>query len=64
MCFRTKQTDVYLDDTPLLEFAVARLDNDCKVRFVGKGFGQDGYAFGLPKHSWMRVSALLTHAFC
>ncbi|KAK7495078.1 hypothetical protein BaRGS_00013718 [Batillaria attramentaria] len=52
---QAKQTDVYLDDTPLLEFAVSRMDNNCKVRFVGKGFGSDGYAFGLPRRSWLMV---------
>lgn len=53
---RARETDVYFDDASLLEFAVSRLDKDCKVRFVGKGFGTDGYAIGLSKHSWMRVS--------
>ncbi|ESO88309.1 hypothetical protein LOTGIDRAFT_82519, partial [Lottia gigantea] len=52
---RNREIDVYVDDTPLLEYAVSRLDKDCTVRFVGKGFGSDGYAFGLPKFSWLQV---------
>ncbi|XP_050401989.2 glutamate receptor ionotropic, NMDA 3A [Patella vulgata] len=52
---RDREIDVYVDDTPLLQYSVARLDKDCAVRFVGKGFGSDGYAFGLPKFSWLQV---------
>ena len=53
---RADKTDVYMDDYQLLEYEVSRMDKDCKVQFVGKGFGSDGYAIGLPKNSWMRVS--------
>ncbi|XP_071119243.1 glutamate receptor ionotropic, NMDA 3A-like [Haliotis cracherodii] len=52
---RKKEIDVYLDDSPILEYAVTRLDQHCSVRFAGKGFGADGYAFGLPRFSWMQV---------
>ncbi|XP_025110190.1 glutamate receptor ionotropic, NMDA 3A-like [Pomacea canaliculata] len=55
LALQAHETDIYFDDASLLEFAVSRLDKDCKVRFVGKGFGTDGYAIGLSKHSWMRI---------
>ncbi|KAL8577409.1 hypothetical protein ACOMHN_021589 [Nucella lapillus] len=50
------EIDVYLDDHHLLEYEVARMDKDCEVQFVGKGFGSDGYAIGLRKKSWMRAA--------
>ncbi|CAL1536671.1 unnamed protein product, partial [Lymnaea stagnalis] len=53
---RSRSVDVYLDDRPLLEYALARFDKGCKVRFAGKAFGSDGYAFGLSRHSWLKVS--------
>ncbi|GFN73666.1 glutamate receptor ionotropic, nmda 3a [Plakobranchus ocellatus] len=40
---------------PLLEFALARYDETCNVRFAGEGFGSDGYAFGLPRFSWLKI---------
>ncbi|KAK3759409.1 hypothetical protein RRG08_023526 [Elysia crispata] len=56
---RTQQqkVDVYMDDMPLLEYALARYDDTCNVRFAGKGFGSDGYAFGLPRFSWLKKMA-------
>ncbi|XP_070196560.1 uncharacterized protein [Littorina saxatilis] len=50
------QTDVYLDDYHLLEYEVSRIDKECTVQFVGKGFGSDGYAIGLRKNSWMKTA--------
>ncbi|KAL8612569.1 hypothetical protein ACOMHN_053634 [Nucella lapillus] len=32
------------------------MDHDCKIKFVGKRFGSDGYAIGLRKHSWMKMA--------
>ncbi|GFR79493.1 glutamate [NMDA] receptor subunit 3A [Elysia marginata] len=52
---RREKIDVYMDDMPLLEYALARYDDTCNVRFAGKGFGSDGYAFGLPRFSWLKI---------
>ena len=62
MC-RTHNTDVYMDDYHLLEYEVSRMYKDCKVQFVGKSFGSDEYAIGLPKNSWMRVSTIAAAHF-
>ncbi|RUS86619.1 hypothetical protein EGW08_005635 [Elysia chlorotica] len=50
-----QKVDVYMDDMPLLEYGLARYDDTCNVRFAGKGFGSDGYAFGLPRFSWLKI---------
>ncbi|KAK6990621.1 glutamate receptor ionotropic NMDA 2B [Biomphalaria glabrata] len=47
--------DVYLDDSPLLQYGLVKNDKDCRIRFAGKGFGADGYAFGLSRHSWLKI---------
>ena len=53
---RDETIDAYLDDTPVLEYARTSLDVECKLRLVGKGFGEDAYGIGLPKNSWLEVS--------
>ncbi|CAH1776022.1 unnamed protein product [Owenia fusiformis] len=51
---KTGKIDAYLDDTPVLEYARATMDNDCKLKMVGQGFGDDGYGIGLQKNSWIQ----------
>jgi len=48
--------DAYLDDTPLIEYARTSMDSKCELRLIGKGFGEDAYAIGLQKNSWLTVS--------
>lgn len=52
--------DAYLDDTPVLEYAISTMDAKCTLRLVGEGFGEDSYGIGLPAYSWLKVSDL-TH---
>ncbi|XP_059146855.1 uncharacterized protein LOC131934758 [Physella acuta] len=52
---RDRSIDVYLDDAPLLEFALVRYDKDCKIKLAGKGSSTERYAFGLPRHSWLKI---------
>ena len=47
--------DAYLDDTPILEYARATMDNTCVLKLVGQGFGDDGYGIGMEKNSWLKV---------
>ncbi|KAH9523402.1 hypothetical protein Btru_039936 [Bulinus truncatus] len=56
-----RSIDVYLDDSPLLQYALVKYDKDCRIRFAGKGFGADGYAFGLSRHSWLKRADLSAH---
>ncbi|XP_074641443.1 glutamate receptor ionotropic, NMDA 3A-like [Tubulanus polymorphus] len=46
--------DVYLDDTPILEYAKTQLDDNCSLKIVGESFGDDGYGFGLTHGSPMK----------
>ncbi|XP_052777930.1 glutamate receptor ionotropic, NMDA 2B-like [Mya arenaria] len=58
---RNGQLDMYLDDTPLLEHALSIRDDNCSIRFVSRHFGENSYAFGVKKGSWIkqRVDGLL-----
>ncbi|ELT90372.1 hypothetical protein CAPTEDRAFT_24092, partial [Capitella teleta] len=44
----------YLDDTPVLEYAISTMDAQCTLRLVGEGFGEDSYGIGLPAYSWLK----------
>lgn len=46
---------VYIDDLPILEYARESMDGECKMRLVTEGFGDDAYAIGLPKNSFLKV---------
>jgi len=54
--YRNHKIDAYLDDTPILEYARTNLDAKCQLQLVGRGFGEDSYAIGLPKNSWLKVA--------
>ena len=56
MCHRNETLDAYLDDTPVLQYAALTTDYKCQLRLVENGFGEDAYAIGLQKDSWLKVS--------
>jgi len=53
---REGRYDVYVDDTPLLEYKLAEVDSKCSIRFSGQEFGENFYSFGLTdKAIWLKV---------
>lgn len=54
--FSNGNLDAYLGDYPILDYARAKLDPDCKLRLLTQTFGEDGYGIGLPKGSPLKVS--------
>lgn len=57
--FRHRNLDAYLGDYPILDYARAKLDPDCKLRLLKQTFGEDGYGIGLPKGSPLKVAYYL-----
>ncbi|XP_052777866.1 glutamate receptor ionotropic, NMDA 3A-like [Mya arenaria] len=49
------ELDAYLGDYPILDYARAKLDPDCKLRLLTQTFGEDGYGIGLPKGSPLKT---------
>ena len=49
---------MYMDDTPLLEHALSLLDQNCSIRYTSHHFGENAYAFGVRKGSWIKVRDL------
>lgn len=59
---RSGGSEVYLDDTTILEYAVSVYDTNCSIIFSGREFGENLYGFGLNKNDvWLRdrLSALI-----
>ncbi|XP_060076624.1 glutamate receptor ionotropic, NMDA 3A-like [Ylistrum balloti] len=59
---RNEGSEVYLDDTTILEYALSVYDTNCSVIFSGREFGENLYGFGLNKNDvWLRdrLSALI-----
>ncbi|XP_045160468.1 glutamate receptor ionotropic, NMDA 3A-like [Mercenaria mercenaria] len=50
-----RNLDAYLGDYPILDYARAKLDPDCKLRLLTQTFGEDGYGIGLPKGSPLKT---------
>lgn len=64
LCFpihRTDQLDLYMDESPLLEYALSRYDDNCSIKYASNHFGENSYAFGLPKGSWLKVGMTHNH---
>jgi len=57
--FRHRELDAYLGDYPILDYARAKLDPDCKLRLLTQPFGEDGYGIALPKGSPLKVGCLV-----
>ena len=52
---RSNEIDLYMDDSPILEYALSKIDNNCSVKYAAHDFGETAYGFGLPKGSWLKV---------
>lgn len=50
---------MYIDDTDVIEYAIATEDSNCSLKYVGRSFGGEGYAIGLPRKSWLKVITLV-----
>ncbi|OWF44758.1 glutamate receptor ionotropic, NMDA 3A-like [Mizuhopecten yessoensis] len=52
---RSGGSEVYLDDTTILEYALSVYDTNCSILFSGREFGENLYGFGLSKDDvWLR----------
>ena len=47
-----------MDDSPILEYALSKIDNNCSVKYAAHNFGENAYGFGLPKGAWLKVFLL------
>ena len=56
--FRSNEIDLYMDDSPILEYALSKIDNNCSVKYAAHNFGENAYGFGLPKGAWLKVFLL------
>jgi hypothetical protein len=56
--FRNDKLDLYIDDTPLLEYALSKYDDNCSIKFASHYFGENAYAFGVKKGSMLKVCSL------
>ena len=44
-----------MDDRPILEYALSKIDNNCSIKYAAYDFGETAYGFGLRKGSWLKV---------
>ncbi|WAR23735.1 NMD3B-like protein [Mya arenaria] len=51
---RSGELDMYMDDTPLLEHALSIMDDNCSIHIASRHFGENSYAFGVKKGSWIK----------
>jgi len=61
---RTDQLDLYVDESPLLEYALSRYDDNCSIKYASHLFGENSYAFALPKGSWLKVHVTYSPYIC
>ncbi|KAL3868322.1 hypothetical protein ACJMK2_041139 [Sinanodonta woodiana] len=51
---RDDEIDLFLDDHTLLEYHMHSEDTDCSLKYAGRLFGDESYAFGVKKGSWLK----------
>ncbi|KAK3577736.1 hypothetical protein CHS0354_005828 [Potamilus streckersoni] len=58
---RDGEIDLFLDDHTMLEYHMHSEDTDCSLKYAGYLFGDESYAFGVRKDSWLKeqISALV-----
>ena len=53
--YRQKKLDLYIDDSPLLEYALSQNDDNCSMKYAAHSFGENAYAFAVKPGSNIKV---------
>ncbi|KAL4236945.1 hypothetical protein ACF0H5_005331 [Mactra antiquata] len=51
---RSKEIDLYADDSPLLEYALSKYDDSCSIKIASHSFGEGSYGIGFPKDTLLK----------